>query len=386
MGSPKSIAHLGKLGLRFAFDKLRGYPRGTRLTMGNALAARLLRSALDAGVTLRSGVSATALITEGKRVSAITAGVGERTEMMRSRYGVVLAAGGFSADQRLRQIYMPYPSQHISLLPAENTGDGINLALTAGARMEEGNFYPGVWAVVSTLTRADGYVARYAHLIDMSKPGCIAVNERGERFGNEASVSFVDAMHAAGAVPAHIVADARFVKKYGFGMVFPGAGNLKKLVQSGYAIEAPSLRELAARISVNPDGLEKSAAAINGYAMSGKDPDFHKGDREIDREIGDPNHGPNPCLGPIETAPFYAIKIFPGDGSTTVGVAIDATCRVQDQSGAPIPGLYAVGLDANSIWRGKSPAHGCNVGPAMVLGFIAGSSLAQRPVIAQRAA
>jgi hypothetical protein len=169
-------------------------------------------------------------------------------------------------------------------------------------------------------------------------------------------------------------------------MVFPGAGNLKKLVQSGYVIEAPSLRELAARISVNPDGLEKSAAAINGYALSGKDPDFHKGDREIDREIGDPNHGPNPCLGPIETAPFYAIKIFPGDGSTTVGVAIDATCRVLDQSGAPIPGLYAVGLDANSIWRGKSPAHGCNVGPAMVLGFIAGSSLAQRPVLAQRAA
>jgi succinate dehydrogenase/fumarate reductase flavoprotein subunit len=386
MGSPRSLAHLGRLGLRFAFDKLRGYPRGTRLTMGNALVARLLRSALDAGVTLRSGVSATALITEGKRVSAITAAAGERTETMRSRYGVVLASGGFSADERLRRTYMPYPAQHISLLPAENTGDGINMALTAGARMEEGNLYNGVWAVVSTLTRPDGYVARYAHLIDMSKPGCIAVNERGERFGNEAAVNFVDAMHAAGAVPAHIVADARFVKKYGFGMVFPGAGNLKKLVQSGYVIEAPSLRELAARIGVNPDGLERSATAINGYALSGKDPDFHKGDREIDREIGDPKHGPNPCLGPIETAPFYAIKIFPGDGSTTVGLAIDASCRALDQGGAPIPGLYAVGLDANSIWRGKSPAHGCNVGPAMVLGFIAGSSLAQRAVPAQRAA
>jgi len=385
IGSPRSLAHLGKLAVRFALDKLRGYPRGTRLTMGNALVARLLRSALDAGVTLRSGVSAKALITEGKQVGGISAAVGERTEVMRARHGVVLAAGGFSADERLRQIYMPYPAQHISLLPYENTGDGINMALAAGARMEEGNFYNGVWAVVSTLARADGYVARYAHLIDMSKPGCIAVNERGERFGNEASVSFVDAMHATGAVPAHIVADARFVKKYGFGMVFPGAGNLKKLVQSGYVIEAPSLRELAARIDVDPDGLEKSAATINRYALSGTDPDFHKGDREIDREIGDPKHGPNPCLGPVETAPYYAIKIFPGDGSTTVGVAIDATCRVLDAGGAPIPGLYAAGLDANSIWRGKSPAHGCNVGPAMVLGFIAGSTLAARSVRAQQA-
>jgi succinate dehydrogenase/fumarate reductase flavoprotein subunit len=386
MGSPRSIAHFGKLGMRFALDKLRGYPRGTRLTMGNALAARLLRSALDAGVTLRSGMSAKALLKDGNTVVGISAEVGDRTEVIRSRYGVVLASGGFSANEQLRRTYMPYPEQHVSLLPAENTGDGIQMALAAGARMEEGNFYNGVWAVVSTLARADGYVARYAHLIDMSKPGCIAVNQRGERFGNEASVSFVDAMHAAGAVPAHIVADARFVKKYGFGMVFPGAGNLKKLVQSGYVTEAPSLRELAARIGVSADGLEKSAATINEYAIAGKDPDFHKGDRQIDREIGDPTHSPNPCLGPVQTAPYYAIKIFPGDGSTTVGLAIDATGRVLDAGGAPISGLYAAGLDANSIWRGKSPAHGCNVGPAMVLGFIAGSSLAQSPVLAQRAA
>jgi succinate dehydrogenase/fumarate reductase flavoprotein subunit len=161
---------------------------------------------------------------------------------------------------------------------------------------------------------------------------------------------------------------------------------LKKLVRSGYVIEAPSLRGLAARIGVDPDGLERSAAAINRYAVSGKDPDFQKGEREIDREIGDPKHHPNPCLGPVATAPFYAIKIFPGDGSTTVGLRIDASCRVLDDGGAPIAGLYAAGLDANSIWRGKSPAHGCNVGPAMVLGFIAGSYLAGRPTLEQQAA
>ena len=81
----------------------------------------------------------------------------------------------------------------------ENTGDGMKLALDAGAALDGENLFNGVWAVVSKMTREDGYLARYAHLIDMSKPGCIAVNERGERFGNEASVSFVDSMHAAGA-------------------------------------------------------------------------------------------------------------------------------------------------------------------------------------------
>jgi predicted oxidoreductase len=209
----------------------------------------------------------------------------------------------------------------------------------------------------------------------MSKPGCIAVNGCGERFGNEASQTFVDAMHATAAVPAHIIGDARFVKKYGMGMVFPGASNLKQLVQAGYIIEAPSLSELAARIGVSAEGLARSVATINQYAASGVDTDFHKGAREIDREIGDPKHAPNPCLGPVATAPFYAIKIFPGDGSTTVGLSIDAQCRVLDATGAPLAGLYAAGLDVNSIWRGKSPAHGCNVGPAMVLGYIAGTSL-----------
>jgi succinate dehydrogenase/fumarate reductase flavoprotein subunit len=379
MAAPRSLAHFAKLGMRFGLDKLRGYPRGTRLTMGNALTARLLRSALDAGVSLRESAAAAALTMDGKRISGVKIAAGGQTEVLRARRGVLLASGGFSADERLRKTYMPYADQHVSLLPYENTGDGINMALAAGGSLDQGNFYNGVWAVVSKMTREDGYVARYAHLIDMSKPGCIAVNDRGERFGNEASVNFVDAMHGAGAVPAHIVADARFVKKYGFGMVYPGARNLKKLVKSGYVIEAPSLRELAARAGVSPDGLEKSADTINRYAAAGTDPDFGKGAKEIDREIGDPRHGPNPCLGPIQTPPFYAIRIFPGDGSTTVGLAIDDRCRVLDARGAPIAGLCAAGLDANSIWRGKSPAHGCNVGPAMVLGFIAGSNLADRP-------
>jgi succinate dehydrogenase/fumarate reductase flavoprotein subunit len=375
--SLKSLRHLGKLGIRFGFDKLRGHPRGTRLTMGNALAARLLRSALDAGVALRRQVTVDQLTMDGRRVAGVSTVADGRTASLSARRGVVLASGGFSANETLRKEYMPYPDLHVSLMSDENTGDGMSMALAAGASLDGKNLFNGVWAVVSTMTRADGSLARYAHLIDMSKPGCIAVNDRGERFGNEASVGFVDAMHANAAVPALIIGDAAGVKKYGMGLVFPGGGNLRKLVKAGYVVEAPTLRALAANTGVNAEGLERTVATMNRYAASGTDADFHKGERQIDREIGDPKHGPNPCLGALEKPPFYAIKIYPGDGSTTVGLRIDANCRVLDSSSEPLPGLYAAGLDANSIWRGKSPAHGCNVGPAMVLGFIAGSSLAQ---------
>ncbi|WP_380879670.1 hypothetical protein ACFB49_23570 [Sphingomonas sp. DBB INV C78] len=376
MPSPKSLVHFGKLAAKFGMDKLRRYPRGTRLTMGNALAARLLRSALDAGVRLQKSTAVDGLLENGGRVSGVRAGGND----ILANVGVVLASGGFSANEQLRRAYMPFAEHHVSILPYENTGDGMNMGLEAGASLDGDNLVNGVWAVVSKLTRPDGYVARYAHLIDMSKPGCIAINAKGERFGNEASVRFVDAMHADGAVPAHIVGDAAFVKKYGMGMVFPGGSGLKKLVEAGYVVQGATIRELAGKIGVDPDGLEATVGRINQFAASGVDEDFGKGSEEIDREIGDPRHSPNPCLGPVATAPFYAIRIYPGDGSTTVGLRIDEHCHVLDAGGTPIEGLFAAGLDANSIWRGKSPAHGCNVGPAMVLGYIAGKSLVEARV------
>ncbi len=374
--SAKSALYLARLVLRFGWDKLRRRPRGSRLTMGNALAARLLRSARDAGVTLWPEASVHALVVEAGQVTGVRVERNGEVQTVHAQRGVVLASGGFSANAQLRRAYMPYPETHVSIMAGCNTGDGMNIGLDAGGALDGENIANGVWAVASTLRRPDGTTAIYAHLIDMAKPGCIAVDKNGRRFGNEASVVFVDYMHKAGAVPAWLVADARFLKAYGLGMVFPGGTGLKKLRDAGYIVEAPTLEELARKIGVDPVGLHATAADMNGFAISGIDPDFHKGDTALDRDLGDPKHSPNPCLGTVEKPPFYAVKILPGDGSTTVGLRIDGQARVLDSNDTPVPGLYAAGLDANSIWRGAAPAHGCNVGPAMTLGYIAGRSLA----------
>ena len=371
-----SFRYMAKLAVRFAWDKLSGRPRGSRLTMGNALAARLLRSAADAGVTLWRGATVTALNTGPDGVRGVTIERAGKTERLAARHGVVLASGGFSANLQLRRAYMPFPDDHVSIMAGCNTGDGMNMGLDAGGTLDGDNHANGVWAVVSTLKKPDGTTAVYAHLIDMAKPGCIAVDRRGRRFGNEASVLFVEEMHAAGAVPAWLVADAAFVKAYGFGMVFPGGGGLKKLLAAGYLTEGATLAELANKAGFDAAGLEATVATVNAYAATGKDLDFRKGDTALDRDLGDPRHAPNPCLGPVGAGPYYAIRIHPGDGSTTVGLRIDREARVLDAHRQPIPGLYAAGLDANSIWRGHQPAHGCNVGPAMTLGYIAARSLA----------
>ena len=372
--APGALWHMAKIAVRFALDN-RKLGRGSRLTMGNALAGRLLRSAIDAGVTLLENAPVEGLIVTQGRVTGVRATIdGTSTEISASR-GVVLASGGFSANEELRKAYIPYAEHHVSILPYSNTGDGILAGQDVGAQMGAENHVNAVWAVVSKRTREDGYVERYAHLIDMSKPGCIAVNKAGARFGNEASVHFVEDMHATGTVPAHIIANAKFVKKYGMGLVLPGGGKIREMVACGYMKTGRTLAELGARIGVDPAGLEATVAKVNADAATGKDTVFGKGDTLIDQEIGDAKHKPNPCFGPVGEGPYYAVEIFPGDGSTTVGVKIDAECRVKGEDGQPIPGLWAAGLDANSIWQGKSPAHGCNIGPAMVTGFIAGRSI-----------
>jgi succinate dehydrogenase/fumarate reductase flavoprotein subunit len=374
--SPGSMIYMLKIVGRYAWDKMRGQRRGSRITMGNALAARLLRSAHDAGVTLWRNAAVTSLDTGPDGVTGVTVQHEGKGETLKARKGVVLASGGFSSNEQLRRAYMPYPDQHISIMAGCNTGDGMNMGLEAGGVTGGENTANGVWSVVSTMKKPDGSTAIYAHLIDMSKPGCIAIDKNGRRFGNEASNVFVEYMHKAGAVPAHLVADAAFVKKYGFGLSLPGGGAIKKLVAAGYLIEAPTLAELARKINVDAAGLEATVAKMNSYAETGSDPEFHKGDSALDRDLGDYRHAPNPCLGPIENGPFYAIRIFPGDGSTTVGLRIDGEARVLDAQGRAIPGLRAAGLDVHSIWRGKAPAHGCNVGPAMTLGYIAARGLA----------
>lgn len=374
--SLKSLAHVMKLFGRYAMDRI-SYPRGTHLTMGNALIARLLLTARKAGVTLWRNAPMTRLIIENGRVTGVEINHNGKLETVSVRRGAVLASGGFSQNEELRKQYIPYPEHHVSFLPEGNTGDGIKAGLAAGGELEVGNYANAAWAVLSVLKEPNGNVRKQPHvMMDRTKPGCIAVNNAGQRFVNECAANFVEKMHESGSVPAHLLCDHRFIKKYGLGLVMPGGMGLKKMIEAGYIITAPTIAELAVKIGVNAGGLAETVAKHNEYARAGKDPDFGKGDTEADTCWGDLDHKPNPCLGPIDTGPFYAVKIFPGDGSTTLGLKVSATAQVLDAGGTPIQGLYACGLDMNVLWRGREPSHGSYNGLGLTFGYVVGQQLA----------
>jgi 3-oxosteroid 1-dehydrogenase len=112
-------------------------------------------------------------------------------------------------------------------------------------------------------------------------------------------------------------------------------------------------------------------------ARSGVDLEFHKGGSKYDRSNGDGAFTAiNPCLGPINTAPFFAVRIEPGDIATFVGIRTDGSARVLRHDGSIIQGLYAAGSDMATIAGGAYPAAGITIGPAMTFGWIAAKEMA----------
>ncbi|MFT4919825.1 MAG: succinate dehydrogenase/fumarate reductase flavoprotein subunit [Zhongshania aliphaticivorans] len=382
--SLKSFAYVAKLLMRYFVDRIR-YPRGTRLTMGNALAGSLLKSCVDAGVELWSNAAMENIIStdgtgEGPAIQGLTVNCNGQLIKLRARKAVILATGGFSANAEMRKRYIPFAESHVSLVPDGNTGDGIQQCLDLGAVFDGENISNAGWVVVSVHRAPDGKLRKFPHLfMDRGKPGCIAVNKQGNRFGNESTTNLVEAIHRTASVPAYLICDHVFIKKYGLGLVKPGGFGLRKFLAEGYIKSAESLPLLAQQLGIDSGSLVATVTRFNQFAEQGHDQDFLRGGQPADFGFGDMQHKPNPCLGKLDCAPFYAVEVFPGDSTTTVGLRVDSQARVLNKAGKPIKGLHAIGLDMNSLWRGKAPANGANNTLGMTFGYIAAQSVLNAP-------
>ena len=380
-----NFAHSAKLVARFLSDRLR-YSRGTRLVMGNALVARLYHSLRRCGVPVLFEASIETLFAGADGVTGAVLSSGGKSLTVATRKGVVLATGGYAHNASLRGAFMPELGRARSMAVPSNRGDGIALGRKLEARIAPEEHRSGAfWSPVSVTRRPDGSTRLFPHLVmDRAKPGLVAVNAAGRRFVNEADSyhDFVEAMFVSHkstpSIPAHLVCEARFVRKYGLGAIHPGTRSLAAVERSGYLVSARTIDELAQRISVDPAGLRETVRRANAYAHTGVDLDFGKGETELNRFNGDPLHAPNPCLGPIETPPFCALQVWPAEIACSTGLATDEDARVIDRNGQPIPGLYACGNDMASIMAGTYAGPGITLGPAIVFAYRAARHAAAR--------
>ncbi|MFV0491700.1 MAG: FAD-dependent oxidoreductase [Pseudorhodobacter sp.] len=384
---PASALHAGKRIARHLADLAR-HRRGMQLVNGNALVARLMRSALDLGVTLVHSTPVTDLISENGRVTGARLRPAQGEHAVRARCGVVLATGGFPHDPARLDALAPQAggASHHSAAPDGNSGDGLRLGEAAGGKVDETLASALALAPVSQVPRADGTMAHFPHLIERAKPGIIAVTPSGHRFISEADSyhDFMQALIAAtpeGREPiAWLIADHRAQRRWGLGWARPFPFPLGGALRSGYLKRSRTLADLAHNCDIPETTLTRTVARFNHYAEQGQDPDFNRGESPYNRVQGDPDHGPNPSLAPLTRAPFYAVRIVAGSLGSFAGLKTDPAARVLDGSGRRIPGLFAVGNDMASVMGGFYPSGGITLGPGMTFGYIAGRVLAGQPV------
>ena len=355
-----------KLGARMAWDKLTGK---RRRGSGNAIQGRLLQAALKAGIPIHLETELIGIETEGEKVTGVRVRNASGEHVIKANRGVLLNAGGFSRNLKMREQFQPKPtSVDWTQVNPGDTGEVMQMAMALGADtecMEEAWWTPG-----SLLP--DGTYGGFHVPGESGKPHVIIVGPDGKRVGNEAGayMEFGQRMYAKGAVPSFAILESRVLSYYSWGPIMVGT-SVKPFIDNGYLIADDTLEGLARKCGIDVAGFTAEVARFNGFAASGVDEDFQRGASFHNQAMGDPNNKPNPSLGAIERGPFYAVKIWPMDVGTSGGIVTDEYARVLKADGKPIAGLYAAGNITAPVVAGTYPGAGASLGGGVTWGFVA---------------
>ncbi|WP_370248187.1 3-oxosteroid 1-dehydrogenase [Nocardioides sp.] len=348
------------------------------VAMGNAIAVSLRQGLRDAGVPVHYETPLTDLLVEDGRVTGVVVERDGARHEVRARRGVILGSGGFEHNAELREKFLPLPtSTEWSTAAPSNTGAGLLAGTAAGAATDL--LDEAWWGPTIPLPGRSWFC-----LAERNLPGSIIVNSAGRRFMNEA-LPYIEATHeiykgeATGVshVPAWMVFDQTYRNRYLFAGVagrqpFPG-----RWYKEGVVMRADTLAGLAEKIGVPAEALAGTVERFNGFAATGVDEDFHRGESAYDKYYSDPTVTPNCSLAPIAKGPFYGVKIVPGDLGTKGGLVTDPRARVLREDGTVIPGLYAAGNVSSAVMGRTYPGPGGTIGPALVFGYLAAEDLAQ---------
>ena len=358
--------------------------RSRRLAFGAASVTRLISSVKKRNIPIWRSTELKEYIFKNNRVvGAVVKKDGQMIRIKATR-GIIVASGGFGQNQSMREEYLPKPTNaDWGCEPKTNTGDPIKAAEAIGAQLK---FMDKAWWV-TTLKAPDEDFPRLSE-VEKSMPGNYTVNKSGKRFSNE-SQNYLTFMlevlkkqeEGESFTPMYMIFDAEHRKNYPVGPLMPGKffpDSLVKFVHKNwfndnFITRASSIEELAKKTGINPDGLIDTIQKVNEYSKTGKDLDFQRGDNERDRFSGDQSLA-NPCLGSVTQAPFYAMRIDPGEFATCGGMVINNHGQVINKNNDPIPGLYASGNCTPALLT-TYPGPGATIGPAMTFGFIAGKHI-----------
>ena len=305
-----------------------------------------------------------------------------RDFFVRARKGVILAVGGYDHNRDMARMFENTHDWN-SACPPYLHGDHLVMAGEVGAAI--------ACVPANNLAMFFGYnipgeehegVPLYRSSWECGCPHAIWVNAQGERFCDESFYKDYQPRlrHWDGKTQSqpnfqpYLIFDGNYRERYPLGSFMPGQEMPPELV-----VQADTPRELAEKLGIDPDGLERTLARFNEYAARGEDPDFGKGSMPwAVRLVGDSSF-PNPNVGPLDKPPYYGVKLVPvGVGVNSHGLDWNTDGQVLHLRGHAIPGLYAVGNSAALRDLGGGYQSGTCNSRAITWSYVAGRHAARQ--------
>ena len=311
--------------------------------VGGFLVDRFSAKLEELGVEILYNTAATELLTDGEGKICGVKADGEDCSYTFNCKAVILATGGFGANEEMYTQYRPDLKGTVTTNAPGATGDGILMAQALGADLvdiEQIQLHPTVEQTTSILITES-----------VRGDGAILVNSQGVRFTNELLTR--DAVSAA-----ELAQEGQFAWIIFDQNLRDHLKATEKYVKSGITVQADTIEGLAELLEIDPATLAKTLEDWNGYVKNQRDPDFGR-TTGMDADL--------------TTPPYYAIKIAPGIHHTMGGVKINTAAQVINTEGQPIPGLFAAGEVTGGV-HGGNRLGGNAVADIVIFGRIAAES------------
>jgi 3-oxosteroid 1-dehydrogenase len=341
---------------------------------GLGLICHFLKALRARSVPVLTDQQVESLVVEDKRVAGV---VMQSGETIKARKGVVLATGGYGADPQLSWEFEQLPGfahEASGLTPASLTGDGLVLGAEIGGVVHKIENSLRVMLSYTIPPALPGGTATcvYAGIVELCSPHTILVNKSGVRFADETffqgivpQLRLFDPMrHEYANLPAFLIFDSQYLRKYSFANRPIGCDVPNSVPR------AATPAELAAKLGIDRDRLEATIRRFNGFAESGIDDDFHRGENQWKLAAAAAAPGVNSSLGTLAEPPFYGVELSPAGGSSA-GLLTDIHGRVIHQRRHPIPGLYAAGNVAAATEQGIGYQAGLALAASMTFSYLA---------------
>jgi 3-oxosteroid 1-dehydrogenase len=338
---------------------------------GVGLVTHFVKALLARAVPILSNERTDRLSLADGRVDGVVL-TGERK--LAARKGVVIATGGYEWNPDLMQDFDRLPGLE-PLSPPSLTGDGLILGAEIGAairRIQNNlNLMLGFTLVIDA--HAQDPIQCMAGISEMCSPHTIVVNKAGQRFADEsyfqsvvpALRKFDTLQHTYTNLPCFLIFDEQYAASYALAHLPTGTEVPQSVARSD------TLSDLAHKLGIDPGGLVRSVERFNGFARTGIDQDFHRGDIQWRLAKSSAPRDANGKLGTIEKPPYYGLELHPSLGTSSAGLLTNEHAQVIHQRRRPILGLYASGVVAARTELGAGYQAGLNLASGMTFSYLA---------------